>query len=128
MTTNIATTVQQSKALLEYGIDPCTADMIWIQHLYPRLNFTDSSAILAMSANLPAWSFDALMQLLPTTIDKKTQPKWLRVTRWEDEEKGLSFYSAYYEDAEGVAYHEIEGKSAIECLIELILSKNILEK
>ena len=85
MTTNIATTREQSVRLLQCGVDPKTADMclstrirridgtpiakksqttnLWVG--YPCWRITSSDEELE---NLPAWSLSALLSLLPKEI------------------------------------------------------------
>ncbi len=64
----IATTIEQSKRLLEAGIDPQTADMSWSnvivkEEAVPLLFVGD-----AAPASMPAWSLSAITQLLPERI------------------------------------------------------------
>ena len=64
----IATTIEQSKRLLEAGIDPQTADMSWsnviVKEKAVPLLFVGDAA----PASMPAWSLSALTQLLPERI------------------------------------------------------------
>jgi len=74
MKTKICTTIEQSKKLMELGIDVNTADMFWglnktlVAYPYPynedRLATADKTAI-------PAWSLSALMQLLPSDFTEE---------------------------------------------------------
>ena len=60
----IATSIEQSKHLIELGVDPMTADMY-----YPPLNmdypWVWSGKPLMYRGGIPAWSLIALLNLLP---------------------------------------------------------------
>lgn len=67
----IATTLEQSKKLVEIGINTNTADMFWM------LDSKDYYELIAIPYNesgcdkddgIPAWSFDALFNVLPMYI------------------------------------------------------------
>jgi len=68
---NIATNIAQSRRLLELGLDPKTADMVWVRYaaggyrlevlhreLFERIKETD----------IPAWSFSALLEVMPSDL------------------------------------------------------------
>jgi len=62
---NIATTIEQSKHLLELGLDPKTADCNW--------NTTFGDLSLCIGKNklphaVPAWSLSALHEVMPSNI------------------------------------------------------------
>ena len=75
--TKIGTSLEQSKKLIELGIDVNTADMCWcIRKLqwgeinetiiaYPMLPNQEKSGDFKF---IPAWSLSALLELLPETI------------------------------------------------------------
>lgn len=90
-----ATTIEQSKQLINLGIDESTADMHW----FPKLGFlaTDHSDKKREAYEqkgleyVPAWSLSALLTVIPNiTVNKVVNSEW----------KGL--YSASYNDANGV--------------------------
>ena len=72
--TNIATTSSQSRRLLECGVDPKTADMVWTRfesdgEQYERLDVMSEDAYEVSSLKpAPAWSLSALLALIPQTI------------------------------------------------------------
>ena len=80
MTTNIATTKEQSARLLQCGVDPETADMSWRTILCPSDNepwgdpqllvlpYSAAKDIYASDYVEPAWSLSALLGLLPKEI------------------------------------------------------------
>ena len=63
----IATTIEQSKHLLELGLDPNTADCMWLVTLRARLHVLDGEPIsnYDMWENYPAWSLSALLEVMP---------------------------------------------------------------
>lgn len=74
MTTNTATTKEQSVRLLQCGVDPKTADMVWTHfesddEQYERLDVMSEYAYEVSSLKpIPAWSLSALLALLPKEI------------------------------------------------------------
>lgn len=65
-----ATTIEQSRGLLELGIDPNTADMTWVEgDLFIGLDPAIEHNLFAFRKGIlvPAWSLDALLDLLPFT-------------------------------------------------------------
>lgn len=81
MTTNIATTKEQSARLLQCGVDPKTADMSWVRgaanvsdgnlslHPYLRMQRINWQSMRGRSEIAPAWSLSTLLSLLPKEID-----------------------------------------------------------
>lgn len=62
----IATTIEQSKYLLELGLDPATADMVWMcdkwlysikDNILNKEQFTEQDTL--------AWSLSALLEVMP---------------------------------------------------------------
>ncbi len=80
MTTNIATTREQSARLLQCGVDPKTADMVWTHfdsdgEQYERLDVMSEDAYEVSSLKpFPAWSLSALLELLPKEIKVDESP------------------------------------------------------
>lgn len=64
----IATTIEQSKRLLEAGIDPQTADMSWSNVIVKEKAVPLLFAGDAAPASMPAWSLSAIITLLPEHI------------------------------------------------------------
>ncbi len=83
MTTNIATTREQSARLLRCGVDPETADMCWYK---AKAANKEGYTWILISENyqkrrnsdefIPAWSLSALLGLLPKTISDFWMTKW----------------------------------------------------
>ena len=63
---NIATTIEQSKHLLELGLDPKTADCNW------NTTFGDLSLCIGQNKlphAVPAWSLSALLEVMPKELE-----------------------------------------------------------
>ena len=66
MTTNIATTKEQSVRLLQCGVDPETADMTFTPH--NTLSADPYKEALKDRGYFPTWSLSALLELVPKTL------------------------------------------------------------
>ena len=58
----IATTIEQSKKLIELGIDVNSADMYYWHGCYRLLRVNDGKC---EDIDIPAWSLSALLKILP---------------------------------------------------------------
>ena len=72
----ICTTIEQSKKLLELGIDVNTADMWWETNVIPCIPFPVNDVATDWSyaqenGILPAWSLSALVDLMPKNVKIK---------------------------------------------------------
>ena len=112
------TSIEQSKKLLELGLNPETADMFW----QSNLNSSDRQYLLDMGEeeyfdiemnfehcdigdyDIPAWSVDALLQLILPSKSSKTFHLLL-----ED-----SSYCIAYNDSSNGEYEEFVGATAVE--------------
>lgn len=89
METKIATSVNQSKTLIELGIDVNTADMYWEHDSflgYYRLElFEDGFPKTLNKDDIPAWSLSALMGLMPyPSLHNFFNNKWRCDIHYED--------------------------------------------
>ena len=85
---NIATTIEQSKHLLELGLDPVSADMEYCYidesnsglQVKSDINVEVDKKLDVMFGvtHIPAWSLSALLEVMPSFIDYKGQK--LRLT------------------------------------------------
>ena len=70
----ICTSIEQSKKLIELGIDVNTADMFWLTTDKPRLHvLVENLEKYSRWDCMPAWSLSALLELIPTSIDEYTE-------------------------------------------------------
>ena len=69
MTNNICTSIKQSKALIDLGLDRSTSDMCYGVAVAERNEYWDiPKAQFAYEDELPAWSLQTLINLLPAHI------------------------------------------------------------
>lgn len=90
----IATTIEQSKHLLDLGLDPKTADMFW--RYSASLGNTDINGKIAVSYHdnlfvgkydgaIPAWSLPALLEVMPKPdLYRETADLWVCVTFFKE--------------------------------------------
>ena len=80
------TTQEQSKELLEHGLDPSTADMIWTYDFMAAevtcVNII-SDLLKPESPDIPAWSLSQLLNMLPEKIVVGEVEYYLRITKHE---------------------------------------------
>lgn len=129
--TQIATTIEQSKKLLELGIKPETADMthhyqgsvdyyelkdIAFTKVMHLRELTNKNPILGISGDdlyakdIPAWSLHRLMAMIPVSLSKYTM---LAVT---SEEVGY-FYNGL---CGGITWDFASEGNTFDCIIECI--------
>lgn len=65
----ICTTIDQSKKLLELGINAETADMWWNIGIG---GYSNPSCVPVSDVDIPAWSLTALLELIPESINDYT--------------------------------------------------------
>ena len=79
---NIATTIEQSRHLLELGLDPASADMWWSN----RFVYWTSTPMICVATeqnqlytfkwceeDIPAWSLSALLEVIPKECEPDIQ-------------------------------------------------------
>lgn len=70
MKTKICTDIDQSERLIALGIDVNTADMFWLTTDKPRLHIlVEDLKNYSRWDCMPAWSFSALLGLIPNSIN-----------------------------------------------------------
>ena len=82
----ICTTIEQSKKLIELGIDINTAD-IWYQHIgYSIIDGKEKPTYFPMvirdnisDDDIPAWSLSALLELIPSSVFL-----YLKLVKWDE--------------------------------------------
>lgn len=71
-TSQICTTVEQSNKLIEIGLNPKTADMVYRNEIFDGKNYTILSPINKMpplSQDTPAWSLHRLIEIIIMMYD-----------------------------------------------------------
>lgn len=83
----ICTTVEQSKKLIELGLDIETSDMYWDFQETGYILIADELRYYHNDSEIPAWSLAALFELLPKEIEF-----------YSDECEFIPLLSRYYDD------------------------------
>lgn len=76
----IATTIEQSKHLLELGLDTSTADMYYLLgNPLALVRWIKSDVHLLAVTDIPSWSLTALLNMMPITITKDDMEYKLKI-------------------------------------------------
>lgn len=119
----IATTIEQSKHLLELGLDPKTADMSYSEEYFGRdENGNDdwywklnACRFIDVEGIIPAWSLTALLEVMP---------KWTELVKMQSDTQGIYYEIDYM-------YTGYEDKDAITAAYEMVcwlLENNLIKK
>lgn len=99
----IATTAEQSKRLVELGLDPDTSDMMWKSIMDTRYPYTKSYKLederivydYEKKHYIPAWSFDALTKVISDAqnfeLHLRTDKTWNLYSKYSDDAVFRSF-------------------------------------
>ena len=104
------TTIEQSKKLLELGLSPETADMLWEQHFFeiPYVTvkpYTTKGRSIG-SHILPCWSLEALLELLRSYNDCNSLSIFSnRSQKWQIT---ISYYDVIWKDHEEININLLE--------------------
>ena len=144
MNTKICTSIEQSKKLLNLGLDPCTADMYY-KYVLPKSDKLHHVPDVGEPTNalswynkgytfkgikeplelkdfcIPCWSLAALLELMPKTIEKQGVEFFLRILCYES-----NWYIDYASLEQSYLYSS-QLKSLVEASI-LIIEQLIQEK
>ena len=128
---NIATTISQSRKLIELGLDPNSADMVWTTANpdLPMLLAYPIEDCNSWNDKVPAWSLSALLEVMPKEIkkDDKQYNFHLETTH------NLYYVSYYRYDIDGIRYlHTTEmNNCTIDAAYEMVcwlLEQGLIEK
>jgi len=118
----ICTTIEESKKLIELGVDASTADMMW-KYNSDKKEYYYKSAIIPYTFfnDIPSWSLSALLELIPPYLGDFN----------EGIDFGLSksmngkWYSAHYirlNDDGIVTFNKtVTGDTAIDAVFEMVV-------
>lgn len=120
------TTLEQSKKLVELGLNPNTADMFWSTEFdmvicTQYLTKSDFETLVPMCESIPCWSLGALMDLLPPSIQtgEGMQNQYeIKIRKyWGDEE---NLYQIAYGNNRGLSeeWHDMINTGEKENLID----------
>lgn len=114
------TTIEQSKKLLELGLNPDTADMyctmltenskeysVFVKRKVCRYNIEDG--------DIPCWSVEALLELIPK------HPKFNTVFRFLDSQIDGSYKYVWIFECHAVSEYTFEGTSDFDCIYQAIV-------
>ena len=85
----ICTSLEQSKKLIEFGIDVNTADMYYDVNSYGIQGKPEVAVGKVWSKDIPAWSLTALLSVLPSVITRKGKRMFLTLEK-------AGAYNLYY--------------------------------
>lgn len=78
----ICTSLEQSKKLIELGIDVETSDMLYLDGAEAWLDVKDGTL---EEGDIPAWSLSALLGLIPKPLlGQHLESEYWECTTWED--------------------------------------------
>lgn len=107
----ICTSLEQSKKLIELGIDVNTADMYWWPtSLRYYIEAMDDGDFDETEGHIPAWSLSALMELIPSNVFL-----YSRLVKWDE--------SYYIETREMLYDNPVD--AAFEMIVWLLENKKI---
>ena len=120
----ICTTIEQSKRLIELGIDINTADMFWLTTDKPRLHvLVEDLENYSRWDCMPAWSLTALSNfILPYIMDNDGNNYRINISM-----DGLNRWIAYYK-SDNLSIHICEeSKDLIDVIFEMVcwLNENL---
>lgn len=117
----ICTSIEQSKKLIELGIDISTADMCYLkENGQPKaISPLKLSEILDISKPqvIPAWSLNALLELMPKDESKTIS---LCLGGSNGMEHTFDWFCTCDENDEPYDYKTFHSKSPIDCTFEMI--------
>lgn len=101
MKTKICTSIEQSKKLLELGLDPKTADMFWRDWRRETELITIPCAGCGNEKeDLPAWSLTAIISMMPEVIKREDKRK-ATMAYTPSYSRVISPHSVYYSGDNG---------------------------
>ena len=115
----IATTIEQSRHLIELGLDPKTADMCF--EMYKgnwTLNVGKKSAQVNRGLAIPAWSLSALLDVIPSKLEPELHKNPIDETWFMD-------IWVEYNHMTGDYKHPVEAAYAI---VIWLLEQGLIEK
>lgn len=126
----ICTSIEQSKKLIELGLDVNTADFMW-EYNPDKETYWNKPTIIPIDDyifvnDIPAWSLAALIEQLPSDI--KGHELTIHKSYWQIE-KTFAYELSYEEDFEDYSPSILVSTSSIELIdacVEMIIKLNEL--
>ena len=112
----ICTSIEQSKKLIELGIDVKTADMYWWTYglRYYRAAMDDGD--FNKESDIPAWSLTSLLGLMPDRLYINDDEVY-----WFELDNVGGLYRCYYEDEEDYDLSFFDGEEPIDVLFNMVV-------
>ena len=114
----ICTSIEQSKKLLELGIDVSTADMYYDVNSYGIQGKPEVAVGKVWSKDIPAWSLSALFDILPKQFDE-----YVKTLYWFNGE-----YHCSYENENWESKYWTSADNLIDACFKMILKLREYEK
>jgi hypothetical protein len=120
--TKACTDIEESKKLVELGLDKSTADMGWS---YSRNPYQARNRMylgtLSTDADIPAWSLSALSEIIPQTIEKEYT---INIVQGYQNKWFISYVSVKTNDY--LDYFMATGETLLDTMFDLVCK--LLEK
>lgn len=117
------TTIEESKMLVEAGLDIYTADMYYYyKDNVPQIttNFDHLKELLNQRYYIPCWSLGALIDLFPTAKESLTS-KCVNIQRRMKSKYYPSAWHLYFLGPDDKALHFVDASTLIEGSVEMML-------
>lgn len=116
------TNIEQSKSLLELGLGQESADMVYY---YPYKSFerilrNKTDSYLMASGDIPAWTLEALLEVMPKDIRVYTQSKGTFNPCVFKSDKNL-YWCIYVNGNLDLTWEGVTGKSYFEAVYNMVV-------
>lgn len=115
----ICTSIEQSKKLLELGIDVNTSDMYWslVNKNHPPIIGNYCAEYGGMQ--LPAWSLNALMELMPLINEYNVEYRPI-IERYKDDGWACKYYNEETRSTDDV-YIRRYGRTPLDAAFDMVV-------
>lgn len=117
------TSIEQSKHLIELGLNPNTADMYYFvadSLEKQETNYAIRCGTPIVKTDIPCWSLGALLEVMPKSITDEYDSKgWLGMCALYDPSwRWIVYYTN--DDIDSPALHEEQGKTLLEATYNMV--------
>lgn len=124
----VSTNIEQSKKLVEFGLDINTADMVylyWINSKTKQEGIDDIPTIREelpiQKADIPAWSLSALLKNLPNTVGKYSLSLYPNIeSKWCCSYRDMYHYNEKFGHSDLVHFVDDEPINAVFKMVEYV--------
>lgn len=121
------TSIEQSKHLIELGLNPSTADMKWRNEKVDNLiHYTvpfplEEFELCDLEKDVPCWSLEALLDAMPKEITDEYDSKgWLGMCAINVPTWGWIIYYSN-DDVDSLALHEEQADTLLEAVYNMVV-------